>query len=327
MAETTVRTRGTRAGKKEEVVTVQPTTVAVQEEVYSEVEETVGVIAIDNGGQNTKVLNEIMERPATFFSRLGFGSDLGVWSANTTKDDGETHSILYQEEYYFSGLLLHQAESELNGFVDNKDDDYFILNILRATALYGFDVNYLATCVPISQFKLFDDNIVRKLKGKHSITINNVLYEFEIAEAHVFMETVSGAAYNFGEGITRWLDLGSRTVGYATSVVEDGYPQVLKGEGRSGTIEKEGLNIKKVTSWKAYVNNITKVLRKWDKEDRVVVFGGGAMIEPLIDELRKYFPNLEVAEDPLFLQVKGLLELGMEFYEKFFAPIDGDDNE
>lgn len=312
MAEATVRTRGTRTtGSKKEGSTPTPAqpVVAIQEQ--SE-EATVGVIAIDNGGQNTKLLSEVMESPLAFFSRLGFGSDLGVFSTNNMKDDGETHSIVYQGEYYFTGLLLHQAEGELNGFVDNKDDDFFILNILRAVALYGFDINYVATCVPISQFKKFDDEIMRKLVGKHTIEINNMVYEFEIVEVKVFMETISGAAYSYPEGKTRWLDLGSRTVGYATTVVEDGVVQPIKKE--SGTIEKEGLNIKRVTSWKAYVNNIAKELRKWDREDNVVAFGGGALIEPLVAELQKYFPNLEVAEDPLFLQVKGLLEMGMQYF-------------
>lgn len=323
MAESTVKTRGVRgagAKKKEATNTVSTPVATIQEE-----EVTVGVIAVDNGGQNTKILSEVMNNPVSFFSKLGFGSDLGFWSTNQFNDDGETHSILYNEEYYFSGLLLHQADGELNGFVDNKDDDYFIINILRAVALYGFDVNYVATCVPITQFKKYDEEIIEKLKGKHSIEINNMIYDFEIEDVKVFMETVSGAAYSYPEGKTRWLDLGSRTVGFATSVVEDGIPQLVKKE--SGTIEKEGLNIKKVTSWKAYVNNITKELRKWDKNDTVVAFGGGALIEPLIVELKKYFPNLEVAEDPLFLQVRGLLEMGIEYFSPDLEEDEEDLNE
>lgn len=308
MSEATVRR--IRSQQQAGDVSPAPTpTIVAQAET---VEVTEGVIAIDNGGFNTKILSEDMDVPVVIYSRKGFGSDLGIWANFNIPNDGQSYAIKIGEDYFFTGILIEQADGELNGFVDNKDDDFFIVSALLGTALYGFDINYLVTCAPISRFKQTEIDAIRnRLLGKHQIEINNGLYEFEIRDVIVAPETYTASGFDKPEELTRWLDLGSRTVGFATTMYRDG--QAIPVPKASGTIEKEGLNIKKVKSWKTYVTNLTKELnRYWDREDKVVAFGGGALIPELIAELQKYYPNITVAEDPLFLQVKGMLEMGLD---------------
>lgn len=277
--------------------------------------ETSGVIAVDNGGLNTKILSEEMEKPVTISSRKAYGHN----NLRLTKSLGEgSYKVKWNDKYYFFGSLILESDAEMSGYTNTKAKPFFILSILQAVALYGFDKNKVVTCTPFSRYTDEErGNIENMLLGKHSLEINDVEYDFEIEEVLVASETSPAFFVDMPEGKVRWLDLGSRTVGYSTShyVPDEEILDLLDKE--SNTIEKEGLDINRlhdatVEKFREYVDNLSKELnRKWDEDDYIVVFGGGALNENLMTALQEVYTNTVIADDPLTLQVRGMLEIGL----------------
>lgn len=284
-----------------------------------EVEVTRGIIAVDNGGHNTKILTESMAEPVSISSRKAYGhNDLRL---RKSYSEG-TYKIKWEDQYYFFGSLILEADGEMNGFTNTKANSFFILSILQAVALYGYDKNIVVTCTPYSRYTTTEiNNITKKLIGHHVLEINEEEYEFEIEDVLVTSETSTAFFVDMPEGKIRWLDLGSRTVGYTTSyyIEEDGILDLLDRE--SGTIEKEGLDITKLSGatvgrFKQYVENLAKELNRfWDESDHIVVFGGGAMNPNLIEAVKEYYTRAIIAENPLYAQVLGMLEVAkLEYY-------------
>lgn len=275
-------------------------------------EKTTGVIAIDNGGYNTKILSESMSHPVSISSRKAYGHNR--FKFQTTYPEG-TYKIYWEGKWYFMGMLVLESRNHLTGYTHSKATDYFILSILQAIALYGFDVNKVVTSTPISRYSEEEiEAITNRLLGTHELEINGKQYSFEIEDVIVAPETSTAFFALMPEGKVRWLDLGSRTVGYATTINENGF--FMPVELESGTIEKEGLDIRgDITDFSEYVENLSSDLnRVWDTEDYIIAFGGGAVIPELVSELKSRYPNLNVAEDPLFLLVKGMYELGLQTF-------------
>ena len=275
---------------------------------------TSGVIAVDNGGLNTKIFSEGMENPVSISSRKAYGHN----NLRLTKSLGEgAYKIKWNDQYYFFGSLILESDAEMSGYTNTKAKPFFILSILQAVALYGYDKNKVITCTPFSRYTDEErGKIESMLVGEHSIEINDVEYTFEITDVLVTSETSPAFFVDMPEGKVRWLDLGSRTVGYSTShfVPDEEILDLLDKE--SNTIEKEGLDINRlhdasVEKFRQYVDNLSKELnRKWDEEDYIVVFGGGALNENLMIALQEVYTNTKIAEDPLHLQVRGMLEIG-----------------
>jgi Actin like proteins N terminal domain len=275
-------------------------------------EKTRGIIAVDNGGYNTKILSESMTRPVAISSRKAYGHNR--FKFQTAYPEG-TYKIYWEGKWYFMGMLLLESRNQLTGYTHTKSTDYFILSILQAIALYGFDINKVVTSTPISRYSEEEiETITNRLIGTHELEINGKNYSFEIEDVIVAPETSTAFFALMPEGKVRWLDLGSRTVGYATTVNENGFFMPIEME--SGTIEKEGLDIRTdITDFSEYVENLSAELnRVWDAEDYIIAFGGGAEIPELVDELKSRYPNLHVAEEPLFLLVKGMFELGIQTF-------------
>jgi Actin like proteins N terminal domain len=273
---------------------------------------TTGIIAIDNGGYNTKILSETMSHPVSISSRKAYGHNR--FKFQTTYPEG-TYKIFWEGKWYFMGMLMLESRNQLTGYTHTKATDYFILSILQAIALYGYDINKVVTSTPISRYSEDEiDAITNRLLGKHELEINGKEYSFEIVDVIVAPETSTAFFALMPEGKVRWLDLGSRTVGFATTINENGFFMPIELE--SGTIEKEGLDIRNdITDFSEYVENLSMELnRVWDTEDYIIAFGGGAEIPELVRELKMHYPNLHVAEEPLFLQVRGMLELGIQTF-------------
>lgn len=313
MAETTVKKRAPRTQTeqpKQEVVI--PTPHPVVEETP---EATYCVLAVDNGGWNIKILADYMDEPVSILSHKGYGKDMGVFSNYPIPNDGQSYILEVDTKIIFTGQLIHNARGKMNPFVDDKSADTFIYSTLLACALYGADYIDLVTTIPYNRYRETDDDekIKNILLGTHTIKVNREVYTFTISNVLVTPEGMIAANFLKPEGLTRLLDLASRTVGFASTLYIDG--QAIPIPDDSGTIEREGLNFKEITSWEAYVSNIMYDLQRlWKTDDRVIAFGGGALVEDLITELRKYFPKLEVAEDPVFVQVRGMLAAGVEIF-------------
>lgn len=276
---------------------------------------TEGIIAVDNGGLNTKIFSEVMEDPISISSRKAYGHN----NLRLTKSLGEgSYKIKWDDQYYFFGSLILESDAEMSGYTNTKAKPFFILSILQAVALYGFDKNKVITCTPFSRYTDEErGNIESMLVGKHELEINDELYEFEITDVLVTSETSPAFFVDMPEGKVRWLDLGSRTVGYSTShyIPEEEILDLLDKE--SNTIEKEGLDINRlhdatVDKFRQYVDNLSKELnRKWDEDDYIIVFGGGALNDNLMVAIKELYTNIEIAEDPLHQQVRGMLEIGL----------------
>lgn len=268
---------------------------------------TSGVIAVDNGGEYTKIFAENMKEPVIYSAKKGYGHTR-LKSKNNY--DAETFKIVHNDTVYFTGKLLLEADGELPSYTESKATNYFLLSILHAVALHGFDENYLVTCTPFNKWDEDEiEAITEMVVGDHEITINDVDYKFSIKDVFVLSEVTPAFFIDAPMGKVHWLEFGSRTVGYATTVDGDLI------EGLSGTLRKMGLDIKQVTNFKAYVSQVARdLLKVWDEEDEVRAFGGGIEhYEEIAEELRLYFPNLVVIEeDPQTIQVRGMLEAGIQ---------------
>jgi plasmid segregation protein ParM len=284
-----------------------------------------GVIAVDNGGHKTKVFTPDMESPIEFLSKKGRASKLKFDVHNFSEfEDG--HHIIYNGKEYYTGDMEVLCVSKLNPYTDSKATEYFIISIIQAVALYGYDRNYVLTCVPFITYTEEEiSKIVNQLANKeHTAIIDGIERTFEILDVQVVPESTLASWAIETQGKTRWLDLGSRTIGFSTTINNNG--MIIPLEKESGTINKQGLEITKLPdneeSYQEYVENASIELnRTWNEDDFIIAFGGGALREGLIKAFQKVYPNLEVAEDPQFVQVIGLLNFGLALFG------DGEDNE
>lgn len=337
-AKRTVRT-GARKNtpKVEEVQEVQAEQVAtlVEEAPMEEAidyDKTFGIIAVDNGGDNVKVINEDMDEPISFKAYKKIGMPRNI-QETALKDNMETHSFVIQwnDKVYLTNHRTSLVWDEnMTGYVNSKATDYFILSALLAVALYGYDTNYLVTSVP-SDHK-HDDKVKQRLLGHHKLIIDDEVYEFEISNVVLALEAQAGHVYIQEEGITTMLEIGSRTVNYATNELifnEDG--SIARDQPiwqKTGTIAKKGVELTKFTNvdYEVYVNSVFTDLAKRGvtEDDRVIAFGGGVLIDEIKETLTELFEgNISFHENPLYVQVLGMLEIGRLTYNAEY----GDDSE
>lgn len=300
-------------------------------------EKSVGLIAVDNGGDNTKVLSEDMSSPISFGSRKERGKKRDK-DEDPIVDPMKTHSFIieWNDKVYLTNNRTRLAKyNSMTGNVSAKDNEYFILSTLIAVALYGYDVNYLITSIPYEHKALKDknDRIKELLTGQHSLWIDGETYEFEIAHVWLSIEAQAGHVYLQEEGVTTMLEIGSRTVGFATNELifnEDGTisldQPILE---KTGTLSRKGIQITEIDDedeeeYELYVHDVFKHLsNKITENDKIIAFGGGVLIEPIREALSKVYNNIQFAEDPLYVQVRGMLEIGRMAYTEEF----GEDNE
>lgn len=291
-------------------------------------QKTVGVIAVDNGGENTKVFSESMTEPISFGSMKAIGN-VRHKKDPILPDELHSHLIEWNGQIYLTNYRAMQSRARKSSLKNTKTDDYFILSLLMAVAKFGYDENYVSTCVPYSRMTDEEiDGITDRLVGDHTLIIDEKTYQFTIADVLITGETMIGDyALKPTGGKTRLLDIGSRTVGYASVYRDDVFEQPLQEE--SYTIEREGLearrDVQDTGEYDEYAENLSFELdHVFEKDDRIIVFGGGALIPEIIEAIAKIYPNIELAEDPLFVQVKGLLAFGLEmFTEEEDGELDG----
>ena len=286
-----------------------------------EVEPTTGIIAVDNGGHYTKVFSESMEEPISLSSRKAYGHDRLRTKSNY---ESGTYRLVYKDEIYFMGTLMEEGEGEMTSFTTTKTTDYFVLSVLQACALYGYDVNKVVTCTPFSRFTdSEEDGIVRALLGEHEIEINDVTYNFAIDDVVVTPEVTPAFFNEMPEGKVHCLDIGSRTIWYATTMFDGENFRIIEKE--TGTLERKGLDQYKPNNLKSYASmTANELLRHWNPTEPVVIFGGGVDFYPEIaTELQAFFPELTVGDNPRFLQVKGMLEYGKLEY----TPVEEEEEE
>lgn len=270
-----------------------------------------GVIAIDDGGNSTCIV--------TKNSNESFPSVKGHYGNRTLTDvlGKYDYMVEYKGEKYAMGTLAkYDCKYPLQMHTESKQHIFFDLSILVAIHQFGYSNNYLVTSVPISKHNQEEKNgRIKRLIGEHTITVNNQPKRFVIMDAKVAPETAVAFWINEPEGKHRFIDLGSRTIGYATTLNEDGITRFIDSE--SGTIDGKGIEaLGSDYSQKALADFICgRLMSMWSPNDSIHLLGGGANDSGLVSYIKEYFPKSSPMKCPHMANALGMYLLGRVAYD------------
>jgi plasmid segregation protein ParM len=270
-----------------------------------------GVVAIDNGGHSTCVVTKDIKEK--FLSVKGL-----YGNRNLTEVSGKHDYIVdYEGERYVMGTLAkYDCEYPLQMHTETKQHLFFDLSILVAIHQFGYATNYLVTSVPISMHNEDEKfGIIQRLVGDHTVTVNGRRKTFNIMDVKVAPETAVAFWIKEPYGKSRYIDLGSRTIGYATTIYEDDVTRFIDTE--SGTFNGKGLEaLDSNYNQKALADFICgRLVSKWKKDDDVYLLGGGALDSLLVEEIKSYFPKAQVLDNPQMANAMGMYLLGRVAYD------------
>lgn len=269
-----------------------------------------GIISVDNGGFTTCV------QTANVMKKIP--SAKGMYHERRLKSThGEfDFDVTIEGKRYFAGTLAVESRLPVEMHTESKQQDFFDISTLIAIHQYGFQENYLITPVPIFMHNEDEKNgVITRLKKEWTVTINDVEKSFVIADVKVAPETVSAFWVKRPQGKVRWVDWGSRTIGYGTTLNDGRSMRFLDKE--SGTFEDKGLEaLKNITPHDLVEYVCGRLTAKWKKNDTVYHIGGGALDKRIIQNFSKYFPNSQVHENPqmalaigMYILAKGVFQI------------------
>lgn len=272
--------------------------------------EVSGVIAVDDGGYSTCVVTRNVEE--MFYSVKGLYGDRTLTTSNGKHD----FIVSYKGEKFVMGTLgKYDCAMPMEMHTKSKQHLFFDLSTLVAIHQYGYASNYLVSSVPI---KMHTDEEkkgrIERLKRSHTITVNGITRTFSITDVKVAPESAVVFWLKQPKGKTRWLDLGSRTIGYGSTLNEDGINRFIDTE--SGTYFGKGLEaLDEHYDAKGLADYICgRLIKVWDVNDKVYLLGGGALDEILVECIKRYFPNAVVIDDPTMANAKAMYRLGTFSY-------------
>lgn len=269
-----------------------------------------GVISIDDGGSSTCVV--------TRHGQESFPSVKGLYGQRTLSKVNDKYDFIVEykgEEYALGTLAKYDCKYPLQMHGDSKQHVFYDLSILTAIHQYGYLTNYLITSVPISMHNEDEkEGRILRLKGKHTIKVNDITKTFQIEDVKVAPESASAFWINEPEGKSRYIDLGSRMIGYATTVFEDNVTRFIDSE--SGVFRGKGLEaLDDSYDQQALADYICgRLLSMWSPDDSVSLLGGGALDEKLVEAIRVYFPKVIVLDNPQMSNALGMYMLGRIIY-------------
>lgn len=270
-----------------------------------------GIISIDDGGSSTCVV--------TKDKKESFPSVKGLYGKRTlTESNGKYDYVVeYKGEKYVMGTLAkYDCRYPLEMHTDTKQNLFFDLSILVAIHQFGYSNNFVVTSVPITMHTEEEKTGRRgRLLGSHRITVNGISKTFNIMDVKVAPETAVGFWVNQPKGKSRYIDLGSRTIGYATTIYEDDTTRFIDSE--SGTYLGKGLEaLSDDYDQSALADYICgRLLAKWNKDDVVYLMGGGALDKELAENIQKYFTKAVVFDNPRMVNSVGMYLLGRNVYD------------
>ena len=270
-----------------------------------------GLISVDNGGSSTCVITKDYQE--------SFPSVKGLHGVRTlTESHGKYDYVVeYNGEKYVMGTLAkYDCKYPLQMHTDSKQNLFFDLSVLVAIHQFGFATNYLITSVPISMHNDVEKfGIIERLLGSHTITVNGHRKTFQIMDVKVAPETAVAFWISEPKGKQRFIDLGSRTIGYATTICEDNTTRFIDSE--SGTFKGKGLEaLNESYDQKALADYICgRLMSNWNPNDHLSLLGGGAMDKDLVLHIQKYFPNATVLGNPKMSNALGMYLLGRVTYD------------
>lgn len=271
---------------------------------------SIGVIAVDDGGYSTGVVTR--ERQEMFPSVKG---RYGV--RNITEVKGKYDFIVeYNGEKYVMGdLAKYDCAIPLEMHSETKQHLFFDLSTLVAIHQYGYDQNLLMISVPIRMHNNKEKlGRIRRLKGEHTVIVNGRTRTFNITDVKVAPESAVAFWNKKVEGVSRYIDIGSRTIGYATTIFENGVTRFIDSE--SGTIFAKGISaLGEQYTPEGLGEYIYGTLSKIFKPDDIVyLLGGGSLDKKLVQVLRTYYPKAIVMENPQMANALGMYVLGRNAY-------------
>jgi plasmid segregation protein ParM len=267
---------------------------------------TSGVVSVDNGGSSTCVVTKNYNEM--------FPSVKGLYGKRTlTEVSGKYDYVVeYNNERYVMGTLAkYDCKYPLQMHTDTKSNLFFDLSLLVAIHQFGYANNYVVMSVPISMHNDKEkSDLINKFIGEHTITVNGNKKTFVIMDMRVAPETAVAFWINEPAGKTRYIDLGSRTIGYATTVYDDGVTRFIDTE--SGTFKGKGLEaLSEDYDQGALADYICgRLSSMWNSKDEVYLLGGGALDSELVKNIASYFPKTKVLNNPKMANATGMYLLG-----------------
>jgi plasmid segregation protein ParM len=272
---------------------------------------TSGVISVDDGGFSTCVV--------TKFHHENFKSIKGIHgNRKLTESNGKYDYVVEYcgDKFVMADLAYYDCKLPLQMHTKSKQHLFFDLSIFVAIHQFGYDDNYLITSVPIGMHTDSEKKgRIDRLKGEKTITVNGIKKTFNIRDVKIAPETAVAYWVNEEKGKSRYLDLGSRTVGFGTCINENGKPRFIDGE--SGTFYGRGLEALGESYDHAGLADYIcgRLIKDWSENDNVYLLGGGAMDNKLVQCIQSYFPKAVPMGNPVMSNSLGMYLLGINFYE------------
>lgn len=272
--------------------------------------ESIGVVAVDDGGYSTAIVTKNNEDM--------FYSVKGLYGDRTLTETNGKHDFVVDylgKKYVMATLAKYDCAMPMEMHTKSKANLFYELSTLVAIHQYGYSSNYLVCSVPIKMHNEDEKNArILSLKKSHTIAVNGITRTFTIDDVKVAPESAVAFWLHQPKGKTRWLDLGSRTIGYASTINEDGVNRFIDTE--SGTFFGKGLQaLDEQYDAKGLADYICgRLIKVWDKYDKVYLLGGGALDKELVKHILQYFPNAEVIDNPQMANVKAMYRLGTISY-------------
>jgi plasmid segregation protein ParM len=261
------------------------------------------ISAIDAGNSYTKFYDGTQLKK--------FPSDIGFdfRNRNLEQKHGEFDFVWeYAGKKGFAGTLAEESECGGSQGGDSKAHFDALLRILIAIHRFSSDsVHDIVVGQPISKHDPAEKQAIKTMLIKnHDITINGERKILVIRRCEVAAEGVVSGLLKPASGVVRVLDIGSATVNYGT--LKD-----VRFIDKGSWTEMLGMNGFTHSNYEAISRAIAvKALNKWNKEDVVLLCGGGA--ETIFPFLKEYFPKIELMQEPVFTNVKAFYEIARKLY-------------
>lgn len=270
-----------------------------------------GLISVDDGGNSTCVVTKNGQEK--------FPSVKGLYGNRTLTDAKGKYDYIVEykgEKYVMGTLAKYDCRYPIQMHTKSKQHIFFDLSVLVSIHQFGFATNYLVTSVPISMHNEKEKfGRIARLLGEHTIVVNGKSKTFNVMDVKVAPETAVAFWLKEPQGKSRYIDLGSRTIGYATTIHEDGLTRFIDTE--SGTFLGKGLEaLNDDYDQNALADLICgKLMIDWKDSDNVYLLGGGALDEKLVASIKEYFPKSEVLDNPQMANATGMYLLGRVAYD------------
>lgn len=275
----------------------------------NEVMHSMGIVAIDAGGDTTKVYDG--HRFTRFPSIIGYD-----WrQRNLQQQHGQfDFEWEYRGQRGFAGTLaLYESECAEARKGDSKAHTDALLRVLIALHQFADGVQHkIVVGQPIGTHTVEEKALIKEMylggDGKHELTVNGIRKTVWITRCEVAAEGVTAGLLVSGTGTVRVIDIGSGTVNFGTLIDR-------RFNDRGSFTLSSGMETLRTSDPNAIARQVAlrALSGGWRKEDTVYVCGGGC--EPLLEPMQAYFPAARAIDgDPVFANVRAFYLIARKLY-------------